>query len=106
MKPSELTPRSSALIAKIVEDVLDSEFYAVVNGGVDVTTKLLELKFDKIVYTGSTYVGKIVATAAAKHLTPCILELWVFLSQMKTFEKRCPLKSGILGSLVSIPYEQ
>ncbi|RPB13372.1 aldehyde dehydrogenase [Morchella conica CCBAS932] len=75
VKPSELTPRSSALIAKIVEDVLDSEFYAVVNGGVDVTTKLLELKFDKIVYTGSTYVGKIVATAAAKHLTPCILEL-------------------------------
>lgn len=75
VKPSELTPRSSALIAKIVEDVLDRDFYAVINGGIDVTTKLLELKFDKIVYTGSTYVGKIVAAAAAKHLTPCILEL-------------------------------
>ena len=40
-----------------------------------VTAALLEQRFDKICFTGSGYVGKIVAAAAAKHLTPCLLEL-------------------------------
>lgn len=74
VKPSELTPNSSALVTKIIES-LDNDFYTTVNGGVDVTTRLLELKYDKIVYTGSTHVGRIVAAAAAKHLTPVLLEL-------------------------------
>ena len=39
------------------------------------TAALLEQRFDKICFTGSGYVGKIVAAAAAKHLTPCLLEL-------------------------------
>lgn len=51
------------------------DLYAVINGGVEETTKLLEQRFDHILYTGSTAVGKIVMEAAAKHLTPVTLEL-------------------------------
>ena len=50
-------------------------YFAVVEGGVDITTELLLLKFDKIFFTGSTRVGKIVYQAAAKNLTPVTLEL-------------------------------
>ncbi|KAA8906002.1 Aldehyde/histidinol dehydrogenase [Sphaerosporella brunnea] len=74
VKPSEMTPYSSAIIKRIV-DQLDPECYAVVNGGVEETTKLLDLKWDKILYTGNGTVGRIVAKAASKHLTPVILEL-------------------------------
>lgn len=74
IKPSELTPNTSAVITGIVES-LDPSLYAIVNGGISETTKLLDQKWDKIVYTGSTRVGRIVAAAAAKHLTPVLLEL-------------------------------
>lgn len=47
----------------------------VVNGGKEETGKLLDERFDKILYTGSTRVGKIVYQKAAEHLTPCVLEL-------------------------------
>ena len=47
----------------------------VVNGGVDVATALLAERYDHIVYTGNSTVGKIIMTAAAKHLTPVTLEL-------------------------------
>ena len=51
------------------------DLYAVVNGGVEETTELLKQRFDHILYTGNTTVGKIVMQAAAKHLTPVTLEL-------------------------------
>lgn len=54
---------------------MDPSLYAIVNGSVAETTKLLDLKWDKIVYTGSSRVGRIIAAAAAKHLTPVLLEL-------------------------------
>ena len=75
IKPSEMTPYSAAVVSRIVESVLDPDAYAVVNGGVDETTELLKFRWDKIMYTGNGTVGRIVATAAAKHLTPVILEL-------------------------------
>lgn len=51
------------------------DLYPVINGGVSETTELLKERFDYILYTGSTGVGKIIMTAAAKHLTPVTLEL-------------------------------
>ncbi|KAF9009920.1 NAD-aldehyde dehydrogenase [Cyathus striatus] len=75
LKPSESTPNVSALYAELFPKYLDPELYAVVNGAVAETTKALELPWDHIMYTGSGRVGKIIATAAAKHLTPVTLEL-------------------------------
>ncbi len=75
MKPSELAPATSALIAELVPDYLDPRAVTVVEGGVEVTTELLAERFDHIFYTGNGTVGRIVMTAAAKHLTPVTLEL-------------------------------
>ncbi|KAK4049060.1 Hexadecenal dehydrogenase [Microbotryomycetes sp. JL201] len=74
IKPSELAPNTAALLAELVPKYLD-DCVKVVNGAVDQTTALLKLKFDHILYTGNGTVGRIVAEAAAKHLTPCTLEL-------------------------------
>lgn len=75
LKPSEIPENTSRVIAKIVNSNFDSNFFKVVQGGVEETTELLKEKFDKIFFTGSTAVGKIVYQAAAKHLTPVTLEL-------------------------------
>jgi aldehyde dehydrogenase (NAD+) len=75
LKPSELAPATSALLARLVQQYLDGECIRVVEGGVPETTALLELPFDHILYTGNGTVGRIVMAAAAKHLTPVTLEL-------------------------------
>ncbi len=75
LKPSELAPATSALIAEMVPAYLDGECIRVVEGAIPETTALLELPFDHILYTGNGTVGRIVMTAAAKHLTPVTLEL-------------------------------
>ncbi len=75
VKPSELAPATSALIARHLTDYLDPECFAVVEGAVEESTALLKEHFDHIIYTGGGAVGRIVMTAAAKHLTPVTLEL-------------------------------
>lgn len=75
LKPSELAPATSAVIAKLVKETFDPAFISVYEGGVDVSERLLELPYDYIFFTGGTQVGKLVMTAAAKHLTPVTLEL-------------------------------
>lgn len=75
VKPSELTPATSAALARLLPRYLDREAVAVLEGGVPETTALLEQRFDHIFYTGNGQVGRIVMTAAAKHLTPVTLEL-------------------------------
>ncbi|TFK73415.1 NAD-aldehyde dehydrogenase [Pluteus cervinus] len=75
IKPSEATPAFSSLLAELVPKYLDSDLVRVVNGAVPETSKLLDLQWDHILYTGGGRVGRIVATAAAKHLTPVSLEL-------------------------------
>lgn len=75
LKPSELAPHTSKLIKKLINGIYDESFVAVVEGGPKITQQLLVEKFDHIFFTGSEKVGKIVYEAAAKHLTPCILEL-------------------------------
>lgn len=74
-KPSELAPASAAALARLLPSYLDDDAVAVVEGGVPETTALLECRFDHIFFTGSTQVGRIVMTAAARHLTPVTLEL-------------------------------
>lgn len=75
LKPSELTPNTSALLTKIIKHVFPPEFVTVVEGGVDTSTQLLNQVWDYIFFTGSVGVGKIVAKAAAPNLTPITLEL-------------------------------
>ncbi|EHH24604.1 hypothetical protein EGK_08287, partial [Macaca mulatta] len=75
LKPSELSENMASLLATIIPQYLDKDLYPVINGGVPETTELLKERFDHILYTGSTGVGKIVMTAAAQHLTPVTLEL-------------------------------
>lgn len=75
LKPSELPENTSSVLADIINSNFPPEYFCVIEGGVPVTTELLENKFDKIFFTGSTSVGRIVYQAAAKHLTPVTLEL-------------------------------
>ncbi|XP_025776248.1 fatty aldehyde dehydrogenase isoform X3 [Puma concolor] len=75
IKPSELCEKTATVLAKLLPQYLDQDLYVVINGGVEETTELLKQRFDHILYTGSTAVGKIVMEAAAKHLTPVTLEL-------------------------------
>ena len=75
IKPSEMSPKTSALMAKLINENFDSGFLKVVEGGIPETTALLECKYDKIFFTGSPQVGKIIYQAAAKNLTPVTLEL-------------------------------
>ncbi|ARS35609.1 aldehyde dehydrogenase [Pontibacter actiniarum] len=75
VKPSELTPTTSAVVAKMIRNNFEEEYLAVVEGGVPSTQHLLSQRFDYIFFTGSTQVGKIVMQAAAEHLTPLTLEL-------------------------------
>ena len=75
LKPSEVSPQSAKVIADLVAQYLDPQCIRVVNGAVAETTLLLEQRFDHILYTGNSNVGKIIMAAAARNLTPVTLEL-------------------------------
>jgi len=75
IKPSEIAANTSAVMAKLINENFNPNYLKVVEGGIPETTELLNQKFDKIFFTGSPQVGKIVYQAAAKHLTPVTLEL-------------------------------
>ena len=75
LKPSENAPNVAVVLQKIIESTLDPSCFAVVQGAVAETSKLLDEKWDKIFYTGSATVGTIVAKKAAETLTPVTLEL-------------------------------
>ena len=75
LKPSEIPSATSAVLAKLINENFPSELMMVVEGGISETAALLDQKLDKIFFTGSTQVGKIVYQAAAKNLTPVTLEL-------------------------------
>jgi aldehyde dehydrogenase (NAD+) len=75
IKPSELAPATSSLLAAILPRYLDPECVQVVEGGPSESAALLAERFDCIFYTGNSRVGRIVMEAAAKHLTPVTLEL-------------------------------
>lgn len=74
IKPSELTPASERFLVSL-SSVLDPRVFSVVTGGSDVCEQLLSLRWDHIVFTGSSFRGRSVLAAAAKFLTPVTLEL-------------------------------
>jgi acyl-CoA reductase-like NAD-dependent aldehyde dehydrogenase len=75
LKPSEMAAACSAAAANLVPKYFDPRAVAVVEGAIPETTALLAQKWDLIFFTGSPAIGKIVHQAAAKNLTPCVLEL-------------------------------
>ncbi|TMG82879.1 MAG: aldehyde dehydrogenase family protein, partial [Betaproteobacteria bacterium] len=75
LKPSELTPQTAALLARLVNGRFAAEEFAVVTGGADVGEAFARLPFDHLFFTGSTAVGRKIALAAAENLTPVTLEL-------------------------------
>lgn len=75
IKPSEITPHTSALISELVSEFFDANEVVVIEGGQEVSTALLKLPFDHIFFTGSPAVGKIIMRAAAENLTSVTLEL-------------------------------
>jgi len=75
LKPSELAPNTSNLIANLIAQNFDPGYITTVLGDAEVGKELLEQKFDYIFFTGSNAVGKAVMAAAAKNLTPVTLEL-------------------------------
>ncbi len=75
MKPSELAPRSAALLEQIIGKAFPSDYVGVINGGVEAAQEFSSLPFDHLLFTGSTRVGKLVMKAAAENLTPVTLEL-------------------------------
>ncbi len=74
-KPSELAENTSRVIAEMISMTFDANYVSVVEGGIEVNQELLAQDFDLIFFTGSVPVGKIVMEAAAKNLTPVVLEL-------------------------------
>ncbi|KAG4955562.1 hypothetical protein JHK84_041543 [Glycine max] len=75
LKPSELSPTCSSLLATFLPTYLDNNAIKVIQGGPEVGKLLLQQRWDKIFFTGSARVGRIVMSAAAVHLTPVTLEL-------------------------------
>ena len=75
LKPSEIAENTMKAMAKIINENFPKEYFYVAEGGIEETTEILKLKFDKIFFTGSPKVGQIIYEAAAKHLTPVTLEL-------------------------------
>jgi aldehyde dehydrogenase (NAD+) len=75
LKPSELAPTTSRVLAKLVQETFDPAYVALVEGGVETAQALLAEPFDHILFTGGGRVGKLVMQAAAEHLTPVTLEL-------------------------------
>lgn len=75
IKPSAYAPATSAVIKKVIEETFTEDYVAVIEGGREVNTDLLDQKFDYIFFTGSKTVGRVVMSKAAEHLTPVTLEL-------------------------------
>lgn len=75
IKPSELTPHTNALMARLLAEVFPADQVTVVQGGPDIAEAFCALPFDHLFYTGSTRVGRSVAAAAGQNLVPVTLEL-------------------------------
>jgi len=75
LKPSEIAPASSALMAELVPRYLDTDAIAVIEGDGQVSQELIDQGFDYLLFTGGTEIGRKVYESAAAHLTPVTLEL-------------------------------
>ncbi|RVW32783.1 Aldehyde dehydrogenase family 3 member F1 [Vitis vinifera] len=102
LKPSELAPASSSLLAKTIPTYVDKKAVKVIEGGAAVGEHLLRCKWDKIFFTGNPRVGRVVMTAAANHLTPVTLELGgkcpaIFDSFSSSWDKEMVIKRVLGG---------
>ncbi|XP_057731411.1 aldehyde dehydrogenase family 3 member F1-like isoform X2 [Arachis stenosperma] len=101
LKPSEMSPACSSLLANVLPSYLDSNAIKIIQGGPTLGELLLKQRWDKIFFTGSARVGRIVMSAAAEHLTPVSLELGgkcpaLLDSLATTWDREMPLlKDGI-----------
>lgn len=93
LKPSELPARTSQIMAKIINENFDAGYLHVVEGAIPETTALLNQRWDKIFFTGSPQVGRIVNQAAAPHLTNVTLELGG--KNPAIFAKDAPINVGV-----------
>lgn len=93
LKPSELSAETSKIMTKIINENFDSNYLRVVEGAIPETTVLLKQQYDKIFFTGSPMVGKIVNRAAAENLTNVTLELGG--KNPVIFHKDAALKVGV-----------
>lgn len=93
LKPSEHSPKTSEILAKIISEAFPKQIAEVVLGDYNKVTELINLKMDYIFFTGSTYVGQIIMENAAKYLTPVSLELGG--KSPCVFEKSANLQIGI-----------
>ncbi|WP_299521525.1 aldehyde dehydrogenase [Winogradskyella sp.] len=93
LKPSELPVETSKIMTKIINENFDPNYLCVVEGAIPETTALLKQRYDKIFFTGSPMVGKIVNKAAAEHLTNVTLELGG--KNPAIFHKDAALKIGV-----------
>ncbi|MGL4363737.1 MAG: aldehyde dehydrogenase [Bacteroidales bacterium] len=75
LKPSEIAPNSAKILTDLINTHFEAHYLYAIEGDATVSSKLLEHQFDKIFFTGSTQIGKIIYQAAAKHLSPVTLEL-------------------------------
>ena len=75
LKPSPYVETVSTMLEQMIKETFDENYIAIVQGNREVNGQLLELKFDTIFFTGSPSLGRTVMTAAAKNLTPVVLEL-------------------------------
>ena len=75
LKPSELAPQTSRVIAALIQKTFDPRYIAVAEGGLETSQALLAEQFDHIFFTGGSQIGRVVMMAAAQHLTPVTLEL-------------------------------
>jgi coniferyl-aldehyde dehydrogenase len=75
IKVSEFTPRTSAVLKEIIANTFTDDLVSIITGGADIAEEFTRLRFDHLLFTGSTAVGKLVMKAAAQNLTPVTLEL-------------------------------
>ncbi len=75
VKPSEVSPKTSAVMTKIINETFRPEYCIAVEGGAETAQEILAQRFDYIFFTGGSKIGRMVYEAAAKHLTPVTLEL-------------------------------
>ncbi|WP_010520612.1 aldehyde dehydrogenase [Aquimarina agarivorans] len=99
LKPSEMAPATSAIMAQLINDNFPSDYLNVIQGGIPETSALLKQRFDKIFFTGSPQVGKIINQASAPHLTDVTLELGG--KNPAIFTQDCALNIGVKRMVAS-----
>jgi aldehyde dehydrogenase (NAD+) len=75
LKPSEFAPHTARVVERMIRETFSADYVSVATGGPEVVDSLMGERLDKVFFTGSTRVGKLIMAAAAKHLTPVTLEL-------------------------------